>query len=71
MPTAEPAMAAIEIIPPDGRVERPERRHTAAFRPYSSLDGCTPETPPVVADRRRCRRAKTDFARGRCLNLES
>lgn len=71
MPTADQPMPAIEIMPPNGRVERPERRCAPAFRPYSSLDGRSPGSPSIVADRRRRRRAVSEQALGRRLDIES
>jgi hypothetical protein len=70
MPTAEPPESRIEVLPPDDKCPPPERRRASAFRPYSHLDGRAPDAPVAPNDRRRRRRAATQEARGRRLDLE-
>lgn len=72
MPPIEPPDWTIEIVPPGGQAMRPDRRrHAAAFRPYSPLDGNKPGAPVVSTDRRRRRRGAADLSRGRMIDLES
>lgn len=56
MSVVDPQMPIIEILYPDGRSARPERRLAPCFRPYSAFDGCVPGRSIVRSDRRRRRR---------------
>lgn len=66
------ALPAVEIIRPDGRIERPERRQGApAFRPYAA-DAPTPRgSPPSPIERRARRRPRGADQLGRRVDIIS
>ncbi|MEZ5865058.1 MAG: hypothetical protein R3D25_13700 [Geminicoccaceae bacterium] len=66
------SVTPVEIIPPNGRAERPERRQGAAsFRPYAAADSPPPGSPPNPAERRERRRSRGTEQRGRRVDILS
>ncbi len=70
MSSAEPRSGTIEIVAPDGRLERPERRRVAGFRPYAPADGWAPDVLVAPAERRQRRRVKASAILGQRLDVE-
>lgn len=66
------AATEVEIIRPDGRIERPERRQGApAFRPYAADAAMPPGAPANPVERRARRRARGADQLGRRIDIVS